>query len=260
MMLLRLIKSVQGHADFSSIIVVPAYFRKLHIEATITAAVTAEMTVKSTINKPTAAAIAYGLEKRTGLAYYITFDLGATLEVSLLSIEDGNIIVLEAVFDRDIGGKIFDQSIAQDIQGTASLATYERAKIELSESTSTTVEGKKLTRERFEEINQDLFTRCIAAVDKVLGERDLTRINVQEVVLIGGGTRMPKIREILSSTFPGKTINYTIDAQDVEMNRIGHLIDLICFAFLQIYCFGHSMMECLVRDWVEVDRLQPTRI
>mmetsp|Transcript_56625 Transcript_56625/g.106714 ORF Transcript_56625/g.106714 Transcript_56625/m.106714 type:complete len:697 (+) Transcript_56625:64-2154(+) len=216
-----------------AVVTVPAYFNDAQRQATKDAGTIAGLTVLRTINEPTAAAIAYGLnQKTTGEKNVLVYDLGGgTFDVTLLSIEDGVFEVKATSGDTHLGGEDFDQRLMDhfaamfqrknklDIsKDNRALQRLRRAceflKRSLSTQTSGTLElealkdgvdlRETLTRARFEELNMDLFKKTMVPVEQVLKDSKLAKSDVHEIVLVGGSTRIPKVQSLLSDFFNGK--------------------------------------------------------
>merc|ERR1719197_1421910 len=195
------------------------------------------------INEPTAAAIAYGLDKKTDREKTVLiFDLGGgTFDVSLLTIDDGIFEVKATAGDTHLGGEDFDNRLVNhfvqefkrknkaDISGNArSLrrlrTACERAKRQLSSGTNATIEidslheGQDLyssiTRARFEDLCGDLFQQCLAPVEKVLRDASVSKSAVDEIVMVGGSTRIPKVQQLISNYFNGKDLNHSINPDE----------------------------------------------
>merc|ERR1712078_731701 len=229
-----------GEKVTDAVITVPAYFNDGQRQATKDAGKIAGLNVQRIINEPTAAAIAYGLDKNNAASEknVLIFDLGGgTFDVSLLTIEDGMFEVKATAGDTHLGGEDFDNRMVnhfvqefkrknkKDITGNARAlrrlrTACERAKRTLSSTAQTSIEIDSLfegidffsniTRARFEELNQDLFRSCLDPVEKVLKDGKLSKGQVHDVVLVGGSTRIPKVQELLSSFFNGKELNKSI--------------------------------------------------
>lgn len=222
-----------GHPINSAVITVPAYFNDSQRQATKDAGTISGMQVKRIINEPTAAAIAYGLDKKAqGEMNVLIFDLGGgTFDVSLLTIEEGIFEVKATAGDTHLGGEDFDNRMVthfvqefkrkhnKDISGNARAVrrlrtACERAKRALSSATQTNIEIDSLyegvdfytsiTRARFEELNADLFRSTMDPVEKVLRDAKMDKRSVSEVVLVGGSTRIPKIQQLVTQFFNGK--------------------------------------------------------
>merc|ERR1711881_5040 len=205
-----------------AVVTVPAYFNDAQRQATKDAGVIAGLNVMRIINEPTAAAIAYGLDKKEGEKNILVFDLGGgTFDVSLLTIDNGVFEVIATNGDTHLGGEDFDQrvmdyfmklykkkkgkDVRKDNRAVQKLRReVEKAKRALSSQHQTRVEiesffegedfSETLTRAKFEELNLDLFRNTMKPVKKVLDDADLTKKEVDEVVLVGGSTRIPKIQ------------------------------------------------------------------
>ena len=220
-----------------AVITVPAYFNDSQRQATKDAAVIAGLNCLRIINEPTAAAIAYGLDKKnssTAEKNVLIFDLGGgTFDVSLLTIEEGIFEVKATAGDTHLGGEDFDTRLSnhfaaefkrkhkKDISGNARAlrrlrTACERAKRTLSSTAQTSIEIDSLfegidfytsiTRARFEELNMDLFRKCMEPVEKCLRDAKFDKGQVHEVVLVGGSTRIPKVQQLLSDFFNGKEL------------------------------------------------------
>eukprot|EP00004_Rigifila_ramosa_P003753 TRINITY_DN13_c0_g1_i1.p1 TRINITY_DN13_c0_g1~~TRINITY_DN13_c0_g1_i1.p1 ORF type:complete len:677 (-),score=198.73 TRINITY_DN13_c0_g1_i1:41-2011(-) len=236
-------ESYLGKTVKNAVVTVPAYFNDSQRQATKDAGAIAGLNVMRIINEPTAAAIAYGLDKKKGGEQNILiFDLGGgTFDVSLLTIEEGIFEVKATAGDTHLGGEDFDSRMVnhfaqefkrkhkKDLAGNPRAlrrlrTACERAKRTLSSSTQTTVEIDSLfegidfyssiTRARFEELNADLFRGCIEPVEKVLKDAKLDKRSIHEVVLVGGSTRIPKVMQLLSDFFNGKELCKAINPDE----------------------------------------------
>ena len=207
-------------------------FNDAQRQATKDAGTIAGLTVLRIINEPTAAAIAYGLNKKGGESQIIVYDLGGgTFDVSLLSIEDGVFEVLATAGDTHLGGEDFDNRVmdylikqykkktgtdaSKNLRALGKLKReVEKAKRTLSSQQSTRVEiesfedgndfSETLTRAKFEELNMDLFRKTMKPVEQVLKDANVKKEAVDEVVLVGGSTRIPKVQQLLKEYFGGK--------------------------------------------------------
>ena len=227
----------------NAVVTVPAYFNDSQRQATKDAGQIAGLNVQRIINEPTAAAIAYGLDKKgQGERNVLIFDLGGgTFDVSLLTIEDGIFEVKATNGDTHLGGEDFDNRIVDfciadfkkksgiDIKGNNRAlrrlrTACEKAKRILSSSFQTEIfcealaEGEdysnNLSRAKFEELCNADFKKCMAPLEHVLKDSDLSKGQVHEVVLVGGSTRIPKVQEMLSDFFNGKALNKTINPDE----------------------------------------------
>jgi len=229
----------------NAVVTVPAYFNDSQRQATKDAGLIAGLNVLRIINEPTAAAIAYGLDKKATSGAernVMIFDLGGgTFDVSLLTIEEGIFEVKATAGDTHLGGEDFDNRLVnhfvqefkrrnkKDISGNArSLrrlrTACERAKRTLSSTAQTAIEIDSLfegidfftsiTRARFEELNMDLFRKCMDPVEKTLRDAKIDKGSVHEVVLVGGSTRIPKIQTLLQDFFNGKELNKSINPDE----------------------------------------------
>jgi len=232
-----------GDKVTNAVITVPAYFNDSQRQATKDAGLIAGLNVLRIINEPTAAAIAYGLDKKSeGEKNVLIFDLGGgTFDVSLLTIEDGIFEVKATAGDTHLGGEDFDnrlvnhfaqefkrkfkKDISTNPRSLRRLRTAcERAKRTLSSSTQTSIEIDSLyegidfytsiTRARFEELNSDLFRNVIEPVEKVLNDSKLDKSSIHEIVLVGGSTRIPKIQSLVSQFFNGKEPSKSINPDE----------------------------------------------
>jgi L1 cell adhesion molecule like protein len=234
-----------GHAVNNAVVTVPAYFNDSQRQATKDAGAIAGLNVLRIINEPTAAAIAYGLDKKaskSGEQNVLIFDLGGgTFDVSLLTIEEGIFEVKATAGDTHLGGEDFDNRLVnhfvaefrrkhkKDISANAKAlrrlrTACERAKRTLSSTTQTTIEIDSLyegidfystiTRARFEEMNMDLFRRCMEPVEKCLRDAKIDKSHVHEIVLVGGSTRIPKVQQLLQDFFNGKELCKSINPDE----------------------------------------------
>ncbi|AAS53485.1 AFR114Wp [Eremothecium gossypii ATCC 10895] len=226
-----------------AVVTVPAYFNDSQRQATKDAGTIAGLNVLRIINEPTAAAIAYGLDKKDeGEKNVLIFDLGGgTFDVSLLSIEDGIFEVKATAGDTHLGGEDFDNRLVNHFvqefkrKNKKDLTTNqralrrlrtacERAKRTLSSSAQTSIEIDSLfegidmytsiTRARFEELCADLFRSTLDPVEKVLRDAKLDKSQVHEIVLVGGSTRIPKVQKLVSDYFNGKEPNRSINPDE----------------------------------------------
>jgi heat shock protein 5 len=221
-----------GKAIKNAVVTVPAYFNDAQRQATKDAGTISGMTVQRIINEPTAAAIAYGMDKKGGEKNILVFDLGGgTFDVTLLTIDNGVFEVLATNGDTHLGGEDFDQrvmayfikmmkkkgegDVSSDKRAMQKLRReVERVKRALSSQPQARVEiealvdgqdfSETLTRARFEELNMDLFKKTLVPVGKVLEDGDLQKNEVDELVLVGGSTRIPKVQQLLKDYFNGK--------------------------------------------------------
>merc|ERR1712100_813682 len=221
----------------AAVITVPAYFNDSQRQAAKDAGTISGMNVLRIINEPTAAAIAYGLDKKGGEKNVLIFDLGGgTFDVSLLTI-DGIFEVKATAGDTHLGGEDFDnrmvdhfktefkrknrKDLSKNERALRRLRTScERAKRTLSSSTQAYIEIDSLadgidfqstiTRARFEEMNMDYFRKTMEPVEKVLRDAKIAKDKVDEVVLVGGSTRIPKLQSMLKQFFNGKDPNKSI--------------------------------------------------
>merc|ERR1712139_134636 len=217
-----------GHA----VVTVPAYFNDAQRQATKDAGAIAGLTVMRIINEPTAAAIAYGMDKKEGEKNVLVFDLGGgTFDVSLLTIDNGVFEVIATNGDTHLGGEDFDQRVmdyfiklykkktGKDIRkdnravqklrrevekAKRSLSSGHQARIEIESFFEGNDFSETLTRAKFEELNMDLFRSTMKPVQKVLEDADLQKKEIDEIVLVGGSTRIPKVQQLVKEFFNGK--------------------------------------------------------
>jgi heat shock protein 5 len=217
-----------------AVVTVPAYFNDAQRQATKDAGTIAGLNVQRIINEPTAAAIAYGIDKKGGERKILVFDLGGgTFDVTLLSIDGGVFEVLATNGDTHLGGEDFDQRVMQYFIGVMkkrggalgditkdkramqklrrevervkrALSSQPQARLEIESLHNGEDFSETLTRARFEELNMDLFKRTLRPVEMVLEDGDVGAAEVDELVLVGGSTRIPKVRELLKQMFDGK--------------------------------------------------------
>jgi L1 cell adhesion molecule like protein len=226
----------------NAVVTVPAYFNDSQRQATKDAGAIAGLNVLRIINEPTAAAIAYGLDKKGEEKNVLIFDLGGgTFDVSLLTIEEGIFEVKATAGDTHLGGEDFDnrlveffvedfkrrhkKDMGQNQRSLRRLRTAcERAKRTLSSSTQAQIEVDSLfdgidynaiiTRARFEDLCMDYFKKCMDPCEKVLKDANISKNQVDEVVLVGGSTRIPKVQSMLSEFFNGKELNKSINPDE----------------------------------------------
>ncbi|KAI8564640.1 hypothetical protein RHMOL_Rhmol03G0196600 [Rhododendron molle] len=229
----------------NAVITVPAYFNDSQRQATKDAGAIAGLHVMRIINEPTAAAIAYGLDNKTsstGEKKVLIFDLGGgTFDVSVLTMDKGKFEVKATGGDTHLGGEDFDNRMVnhfvrefkrmhkKDISGNPRAlrrlrTSCERAKRILSSTAQTTIEidalyegidfFSRVTRARFEELNIDLFRKCMEPVEECLKDAKIDKSNVDEVVLVGGSTRIPKVRQLLQDFFNGKELCKSINPDE----------------------------------------------
>merc|ERR1711964_915498 len=224
-------ESYLGGTVNDAVVTVPAYFNDSQRQATKDAGTICGLNVLRVINEPTAAAIAYGLDKKDadGEKNVLIFDLGGgTFDVSILSIDDGIFEVKSTRGDTHLGGEDFDQAMVvffieefkrkhkKDISGNKRAlrrlrTACERAKRTLSASAQASIEIDSLfegidfytsiTRARFEELCSDLFKSTTTPVDRVLRDAKIDKSSVHEIVLVGGSTRIPRIQKLVSDFF-----------------------------------------------------------
>jgi len=215
-----------------AVVTVPAYFNDAQRQATKDAGAIAGLVVMRIINEPTAAAIAYGMDKKEGEKNVLVFDLGGgTFDVSLLTIDNGVFEVISTNGDTHLGGEDFDQRVMEhfiklykkkkgkdlrkDNRAVQKLRReVEKAKRALSSAHQVRIEVESLfegedftetlTRAKFEELNMDLFRSTMKPVQKVLEDADMQKKDIDEIVLVGGSTRIPKVQQLVKEFFNGK--------------------------------------------------------
>nr|ANA11231.1 heat shock protein 70 [Dastarcus helophoroides] len=227
-----------------AVITVPAYFNDSQRQATKDAGTIAGINVLRIINEPTAAALAYGLDKNLkGERNVLIFDLGGgTFDVSILTIDEGSLFEVKATAgDTHLGGEDFDnrlvnffaeefkrkfkKDLTKNPRSVRRLRTAaERAKRTLSSSTEASLEidalfegvdfYTKISRARFEELNSDLFRGTLEPVEKALNDAKMDKGSIHDVVLVGGSTRIPKIQSLLQNYFNGKSLNLSINPDE----------------------------------------------
>lgn len=245
-MILKKMKEVAeaylGKTVTHAVVTVPAYFNDAQRQATKDAGTIAGLNVLRIINEPTAAAIAYGLDRSKGEKQILVYDLGGgTFDVSLLSIDDGVFEVLATSGDTHLGGEDFDNRLidhfiklfkkktgkdcSKDLKAKGKLKREaEKAKRTLSSAMKVNVEiesffdgedfSESLTRAKFEELNNDLFKKTLKPVDQVLKDAGVDKSSVDEIVLVGGSTRIPKVQALLEDFFNGKKASKDINPDE----------------------------------------------
>ncbi|KAF9417455.1 hypothetical protein HW555_005458 [Spodoptera exigua] len=227
-----------------AVITVPAYFNDSQRQATKDAGAIAGLNVLRIINEPTAAALAYGLDKDLkGERNVLIFDLGGgTFDVSILTIDEGSLFEVKATAgDTHLGGEDFDSRLVNFLadefkrkhkkdlrmnpKSLRRLRTAaERAKRTLSSSSEASIEidalyegidfFSRVSRARFEELNSDLFRTTLEPVEKALNDAKLDKNSIHDIVLVGGSTRIPKIQSLLQNFFNGKKLNLSINPDE----------------------------------------------
>lgn len=226
-----------------AVITVPAYFNDSQRQATKDAGVIAGLNVLRIINEPTAAAIAYGLDKkRDGEQHVLIFDLGGgTFDVSLLSLDDGVFEVKATAGDTHLGGSDFDtllvehcmaefkrknkMDLSDNPRALRRLRTaVEKAKHTLSSATQANVEidslhegidfSTTLTRAKFESLCEPIFKRCMEPIEQVLRDSKMSKDQVNEIVMVGGSSRIPRIRQLVIDFFNGKKLNDSVNPDE----------------------------------------------
>ncbi|XP_065210360.1 heat shock 70 kDa protein II-like [Planococcus citri] len=226
-----------------AVITVPAYFNDSQRSATVDAATIAGLKVLRIINEPTAAAIAYGLDKKdSGEQTILIFDLGGgTFDVSIVTIQNGVSEVISTAGDTHLGGEDFDDRMVnhfvrefkqkyKKVLGSNKKAlrrlrtACERAKRTLSSATVAPIEIESLhagidfyssiSRARFEDLNADYFRKAMALVEKAIKDAEISKNQIDQVVLVGGSSRIPKIQRMLQDLFSGKELNKSVNPDE----------------------------------------------
>ncbi|XP_030853604.1 heat shock 70 kDa protein IV-like [Strongylocentrotus purpuratus] len=232
-----------GQQITDAVVTVPAYFNDAQRQATKDAGVIAGLNVLRIINEPTAAALAYGLDKKLkGEQHVLIFDLGGgTFDVSILAIDDGMFEVKSTAGDTHLGGEDFDNRLVHHLaeefkrkhkkdmrsnpRSLRRLRTAaERAKRTLSSSASANIEVDSLhegidfytnvSRARFEELCSDLFRKCLQPVERAIIDAKIDKNKIDTVVLVGGSTRIPKVQKLLQEYLNGKDLNKSINPDE----------------------------------------------
>merc|ERR1712086_953614 len=232
-----------GSTVTHAVVTVPAYFNDAQRQATKDSGTIAGLQIMRIINEPTAAAIAYGLDKdKEGEKNVLVFDLGGgTFDVSLLTIDSGVFEVLATNGDTHLGGEDFDQRVMDhfmklykkksdvDISGDKralqklrkevervkrALSSQQQARLEIEDLAEGFDLSETLTRARFEELNNDLFKKTLGPVGKVLEDADVSKSEVDEIVLVGGSTRIPKVQSLVSDFFGGKELSKGVNPDE----------------------------------------------
>lgn len=225
-----------------AVVTVPAYFNDAQRQATKDAGVISGLNVLRIVNEPTAAAIAYGLDKKSGEKNILVFDLGGgTFDVSLLTIDNGVFEVLATSGDTHLGGEDFDnrlidffikkfnkkhsvniyedkraiQKLRREVErGKRALSTQHQVRIEIESLYGSYDLSETLTRARFEELCIDLFKKTLEPVKTVLKDSELKKNEIDEIVLVGGSTRIPKVQTLLKDFFNGKEPNKGVNPDE----------------------------------------------
>ena len=234
-------ESYSGKKIKNAIVTVPAYFNDAQRQATKDAGIIAGLNVVRVLNEPTAAAIAYGLDKQAE-QNILVFDLGGgTFDVSILTIDDGVFEVIGTNGDTHLGGEDFDQRLidhfmklikkkhGKDIsadkraiqklkreveKGKRALSSQHETKIEVENLVEGVDFSETLTRAKFEEINADLFKKTLGPLEAAIEGSGLKKSEIDEIVLVGGSTRIPKIRQLVKDYFNGKEPNTGINPDE----------------------------------------------
>ena len=225
-------ESFLGKEIKDAVVTVPAYFNDAQRQATKDVGTIAGMKVQRILNEPTAAAIAYGVDKTGGESTVLVYDLGGgTFDVTLLTVDNGVFEVLSTSGDTHLGGEDFDQRIMQyfvkmmkkksniDISSNKralqklrkevervkrALSSQQQARVEIEDLAGGFDLSETLTRARFEELNTDLFRKTLGPVKLALSDAGVEKKEVDEIVLVGGSTRIPKVQSMISEFFGGK--------------------------------------------------------
>lgn len=264
----------------NAVITVPAYFNDAQRQATKDAGAIAGLNVIRIINEPTAAAIAYGLDKKYEEKNILVYDLGGgTFDVSILTIDSGVFEVAATFGDTHLGGEDFDQrvmeylitlfrqktkkNIKSDKKALQKLRrAVEKAKRTLSSapkaviSIDDLIDGESmhevLSRAKFEELNKKLFESTLKSVEKVLADAKMDKSNIDEIVLVGGSTRIPKIQELIRNFFNGKEPNRGVNPDEAVaygaavQGKVYEKLTFLSSNFV-ILLLCHELLMCLIR-------------
>ena len=271
-MVLRKMKEIAenylGEEIKHAVVTVPAYFNDAQRQATKDAGTIAGLTIERVINEPTAAAIAYGLDKQDREENILVFDLGGgTFDVTLLSIDNGVFEVRATSGNTHLGGEDFDHrlmdycisqfkrqsniDIKDDKRAIQRLRKQcELAKRTLSTQTSTTIDCEALSggvdfsttisRAKFEELNVDLFKKTMTPVTQVLKDASMSKKDIDQIILVGGSTRIPKVQQLLSEYFNGKELNKGINPDEAVVS----IYNTVIFQVFSFHFVGHTKTVC----------------
>ena len=234
--------SYLGEEVTDVVVTVPAYFNDSQRQATKDAAAIAGLNVLRIINEPTAASLAYGLDKKNVNQNVLIFDCGGgTFDLSILNIDEGVFEVLSTAGNTHLGGEDFDNRLVDhfvtefkrkhnlDLRSSAKSlrrlrTACERVKRTLSSSTNASIEldsimegidfYTSITRAKFESLCDDLFRSCIHPIDKLLADAKLDKSKIDEIVMVGGSTRIPRVQKLLSDYFNGKELNKSVNPDE----------------------------------------------
>merc|ERR1712232_869892 len=234
-------ESYLGKSVTHAVVTVPAYFNDAQRQATKDAGVIAGLKVARILNEPTAAAIAYGMDEKEE-STILVYDLGGgTFDVTLLTVDDGVFEVLATAGDTHLGGEDFDQRVMEHFlklwkkntgtdaskdkravqklrreveEAKRTLSTQHQAKIEIESFFDGQDFSETLTRAKFENLNMDLFRNTMKPVEQVLEDSGLKKTQIDEIVLVGGSTRIPKIQQLIKDFFNGKEPNHGINPDE----------------------------------------------
>ena len=235
-------ESFLGSVVKDAVVTVPAYFNDAQRQATKDAGTISGLNVLRIVNEPTAAAIAYGLDKKGGESNILVFDLGGgTFDVSLLAIDNGVFEVIATSGDTHLGGEDFDnrliefflkrfkakhnvdissdkraiQKLRREVErAKRSLSTQHQVRVEIESLHGSYDLSETLTRARFEELCIDLFKKTLIPVKKVLDDSEMKKNEIDEIVLVGGSTRIPKVQSLLKDFFNGKELNKGVNPDE----------------------------------------------
>lgn len=249
-------ESYLGYEVTNAVVTVPAYFNDAQRQATKDAGQIAGLNVLRIVNEPTAAAMAFGLDKKGKESTIMVFDLGGgTFDVSILSIDDGVFEVISTSGDTHLGGDDFDNRVLdyfvklirrksnKDISNQKSAIQKLRKEIERAKRALSSVHEQKLeipnlvegydfeetlTRAKFEELNIDLFKKTVQPVQQALDDANKKKTDIDEIVLVGGSTRIPKVQEIVREFFNGKEPNRYINPDEAVANGAAIQGGILC--------------------------------
>merc|ERR1712057_23670 len=235
-------ESFLGKKIGNAVVTVPAYFNDAQRQATKDAGTISSLNVMRIINEPTAAAIAYGLDKKGGEKNILVFDLGGgTFDVTVLTIDNGVFEVVATNGDTHLGGEDFDQRVMQYFMKVfrkkhkanmsndkravqklrrevervkRTLSSQQKARLEIESLFDGVDFTETLTRARFEELSMDLFKKTLGPVKKVMEDSSFKKTQLDEIVLVGGSTRIPKVQQLIKDFFNGKEPNKGINPDE----------------------------------------------
>jgi len=245
-----------GTSVKNAVVTVPAYFNDAQRQSTKDAGSISGLNIARIINEPTAAAIAFGLDKSKGETNILVFDLGGgTFDVSILTIDGGIFEVISTSGDTHLGGEDFDQrtmdylmkvfkrktnkdasmdkksqqKLKREVEkAKRALSSTHEVKIEIENFFDGTDFGETLTRAKFEELNNDLFKKTLGPVQIALDDASIKKSEINEIVLVGGSTRIPKVQQLIKDFFNGKEPNKGINPDEAVAYGAAVQGDVLC--------------------------------